>query len=214
MQEYEARGDPDASCTPTKRDLRAQVQAESIRDAVARSHFHQYTAGESAGSFFSHSHDEDEPGHVHPPRQACPARGDGGYLEESGPTLGTELPPAVAANAARALETISRWPATPKHQLMRWRLRLFCGHLVERTAHIDHRTVHAAFMGGMRCAECGLDPATIVAARALGPAAPCPPPLSNPVPAERWRLEQRLAKARAEVERLEAELARAPAEDA
>jgi hypothetical protein len=51
---------------------------------------------------------------------------------------------------------------------MRWRLRLFCGHVVERHAHHTHTTVHAAFMGATACPECELDPATIVAADTLG----------------------------------------------
>lgn len=40
-------------------------------------------------------------------------------------------------------------------ELMVWRLRLYCGHTIERTAHRTHLTVHAAFSGSVRCTECG-----------------------------------------------------------
>lgn len=208
MDGYQSRGDPDAPFEPTKKETRTQEQAVALRESVRRSHFHQYTEGESAGSYFSHTHDDDEPGHEHPGRQAFPARADGGYFEESGPSLGTDLPAPVAAKVVRVLEKISQWPETPPHQLMRWRLRLYCGHVSERMAHIESRTVHAAFMGGVACPECGLDPATIVAARALGPAsqlreAPAPTPRTRQ---NRASLERKLARARAEVSRLEAEL--------
>jgi hypothetical protein len=93
---------------------------------------------------------------------------------------------------------------------MRWRLRLYCGHVVERTAHVDHRTIHAAFASGIVCPECGLDPATIVAGRALGAAASPPPPQAaagkSPKRARTGSLERRLARAMAEVAGLEAEL--------
>jgi len=208
---YEVRGDPDAPHVPSKADLRAQKQAEAIRDAVRRSHFHQLTAGESVGGYYSHSHDQDDPGHLHPTRRAFPARADGGYDEESGPSLGVHPPPPVAANLVRALEVIASWPPTPDHQLMRWRLRLFCGHVVERHAHVESKTVHAAFMGGFACPECGLDPATIVAALALGTVAPLPvaPPLLPPTPARMKMLHRQLAKARADVARLTEEIERA-----
>lgn len=56
---------------------------------------------------------------------------------------------------------------TPESDLVEWRLRLFCGHVILRNSHHTHTTVHAAFMGGIACPEGGLDPATIVAAQAL-----------------------------------------------
>jgi hypothetical protein len=45
---------------------------------------------------------------------------------------------------------------------------MYCGHIVERSAHASHRTLHAAFTGGAACPECGLDPATIVDGEAIG----------------------------------------------
>ncbi len=94
---------------------------------------------------------------------------------------------------------------TARHELMVWRLRLYCGHTVERTAHRTHMTVHSAFCGSVRCAECGCDPATVVDARAVGLAeAPAHP---EPVPAARKptraALERRIAELEAEVARLQ-----------
>jgi hypothetical protein len=80
--------------------------------------------------------------------------------------LAAKAPPMSDETRARVAALLSR--RTPKHELMRWRLRLFCGHVVTRTAHHGHTTVHGAFTGSTRCTECGLDPATIVAAEAIG----------------------------------------------
>lgn len=57
---------------------------------------------------------------------------------------------------------------TPPQQLMKWRLRLFCGHVAEETAHYTHKTLHGAFTGSTACPECGLDPATVVDGEAVG----------------------------------------------
>jgi hypothetical protein len=100
-QGHQATGDPDQPYEPSKRDIRRQREAEAIRESARRMHFHRNTAGESAGAYFSHSHDDDGPQHVHPPRQAFPLRADGGYREESGPSLGTETPEEVRTNVTR-----------------------------------------------------------------------------------------------------------------
>lgn len=52
-------------------------------------------------------------------------------------------------------------------QLMTWRLRLYCDHVVKRVAHNTPRSVRGAYTGALFCAECGLDPATIVDAEAI-----------------------------------------------
>lgn len=59
-------------------------------------------------------------------------------------------------------------PPTPPQQLMKWRLRLYCGHVVEGTAHYTHKTLHAAFTGHGSCPMCGLDPAIIVDGEPVG----------------------------------------------
>jgi hypothetical protein len=204
--EYEGLGDPDSPYVVTKQDTRRQRDAERIRESVRQSHFHQYPDGESAGGYYSHSHDGwDEPSHVHPGRQAFPGRSDGGYWEESGPSLGTTTPAPVAANIVRAWELLLRQEPTPPHLLMRWRLRLYCGHVVERTAHAEHPTVQRAFSAQASCPECGLDPATIVAARALGVVDSPPTPPSRKKPSIQT-LRRKHEKAEAEVARLKAQL--------
>jgi hypothetical protein len=92
---------------------------------------------------------------------------------------------------------------TPQHELMIWRLRLYCGHTVERTAHRSHKTVHSAFCGSVRCSECGCDPAIVIDALSVGLAAePAPPePAAAPRKPTRAALERR-------IEELEAQLAR------
>lgn len=165
---HETMDDPDDGQPPTKGEVRRQAEAERLRAATRRMHFHEVTAGESSGAFTSHTHEDDSPGHEHAGSRKFPGRSDGGYWEETGPSLGTATPRAVAANLERVLQQLRQRAPTPDHMLMRWRLRLFCGHVIERTAHRDYTTVSRAF-SLHTCPECELDPATIVAARPLGP---------------------------------------------
>lgn len=204
LDQYEAVGDPEDSVGPSKKDERRQGEAARLRAAARRMHFHEVTEGESAGSFMSHTHEADDIGHQHDGRQAFPARSDRGFWEETGPSLGADAPAPVAANLVRAARQIAGWPPTPDHMLMKWSVRLFCGHVVERTAHRDHKTVQRAFTLS-RCPECGLDPATIIAARPLGLISE-PPPTPNPSGQRRVRAERELKRARREVARLEQEL--------
>jgi hypothetical protein len=94
---------------------------------------------------------------------------------------------------------------TAPYELTVWRLRLYCGHTVERTAHRSHRIVQSAFSGSVRCVECGCDPATVVDARAVELAAV--PTHLEPVPAvrkpTRTALERRIEELEAEIERLQ-----------
>jgi hypothetical protein len=92
----------------------------------------------------------------------------------------------------------------PAHELMVWRLRLYCGHTVEHRAHRSHRTIHSAFTGAIKCTECGHDPSTVIDARAIGLAAPSPhapavPAVRKPT---RAALERRIEQLEAEVARL------------
>ena len=57
---------------------------------------------------------------------------------------------------------------TPDHELMTWRLRLYCGHVIEATANIDNKRFGSPGIGGHRCSECGLENQTTVASNALG----------------------------------------------
>ncbi|BAK33121.1 hypothetical protein MLP_01070 [Microlunatus phosphovorus NM-1] len=94
---------------------------------------------------------------------------------------------------------------------MRWRLRLYCGHVLERTSHYTHKTLHNAFTGATSCPECGLDPATIVGGEAIGleaepkaarvPAAPSAAAKRSGRPTKA-DLEARVGALEAEIERL------------
>lgn len=206
MKNHEAFGDPDAPYELTKRDERRQREAVGLRDAVHRMHFHAIVTGESAGCSTSHTHDGDEVGHLHAPARRYPARADGGFIEELGPSTGNVGPPIrreAAEMTARLLKT-----KTPDDQLMRWRLRLFCGHVVERTAHISHTDVTSAFGTSRACPECGLDPATIVAGKPLGPKAErvATKPSAEQRASRMSAVTKRLRRAEAEVERLRGEL--------
>lgn len=111
-------------------------------------------------------------------------------------------PPLSPAQVEDLGRLLNRAP-TPDHQLMRWRLRFFCGHVVEKRSHISHKAVHSAFMGSSSCAECGLDPATIIDAEPLGPVAQTPKPATAAAPRKPTR-----AQLEARVHELESELAR------
>ena len=94
-------------------------------------------------------------------------------------SLAREAPPLSTATAQRLATLLSQRPLP--RELVEWRLRLFCGHVIARTAHHTHTSVHSAFIGGIACPDCGLDPATIIAAEALhrlepDPAAPAASP--------------------------------------
>lgn len=86
-------------------------------------------------------------------------------LREHAARAATEAPPLSEDTLQRLAVLFSN--KTSRSDLVEWRLRLFCGHVIHRNSHHTHRTVHAAFMGGIACPQCGLDPATIVAAQAL-----------------------------------------------
>ena len=118
------------------------------------------------------------------------------------------MPPMSPAQRER-IGAILRRP-TPAYELMVWRLRLFCGHTVERRAHRSHKTVHAAFTGAVKCTECGRDPSTVIDARAIGLAAPSPhapavPAVRKPT---RAALERRIEELEAEVARLKGSASR------
>lgn len=123
-----------------------------------------------------------------------------------------EADPELRARRGAALERASdilRNSHQPDWQLMRWRVRLYCGHIAETRRHCTLRepTMHGS--SSMRCPECGKDPAVIVAYEPLGLLArsphgdvPCEPRPSKP---SRAQLERRVAELEAEVSRLKAE---------
>lgn len=62
---------------------------------------------------------------------------------ESIDRLLAEAPPSTEEAAERLAEILA--VPTPPRQLMRWRLRLYCGHVVEWSAFIEYRTHQEAF---------------------------------------------------------------------
>ena len=90
---------------------------------------------------------------------------------------------------------------------MRWRLRPYCGHIIERSAHYTHKTLHGAFTGLRSCPDCGLDSAIIIDGEAIGLVEQPPGPLQPAVPTPprkptRAQLEAKIAELEAEIERL------------
>ncbi|MGW2365996.1 hypothetical protein ACWCZ5_10500, partial [Streptomyces sp. NPDC001667] len=43
------------------------------------------------------------------------------------------------------------------HEIMRWRVRLYCGHIIETEAHYTYTDPLSAGSYGRRCSECGED---------------------------------------------------------
>jgi hypothetical protein len=109
----------------------------------------------------------------------------------------------------KALEMLRSFK-NPDHQIMRWRVRLYCGHIVETKRHcsIAVPTMHGS--SSMRCPDCEKDPAVIVAYEPLGLVAELPtgrtvspskPPGSR---LTRAQLEERVSALEAENQRLRA----------
>jgi hypothetical protein len=97
---------------------------------------------------------------------------------------------------------------THDHELMRWRVRLYCGHIVETRRHhtIDEPTRHGS--SSMRCPQCGIDPARIVAYEPLGLVA-SPPWVTapqRPIQPNRRSIEKRLSKIETEAKELRNQL--------
>jgi hypothetical protein len=90
---------------------------------------------------------------------------------------------------------------TPDWQIMRWRVRLYCGHIVETGRHceVDEPTRHGS--SSMRCPECGMEPDRIVAYEPLGMRAK--PPTATRAQPRRKPLTRRSIEKR--LEQIEAE---------
>lgn len=78
-----------------------------------------------------------------------------------------KLREARSKSVRRAWEIINSSP-TPDYQIMRWRVRLYCGHVVETTRHCEVVRPKAHGSSSMRCPDCGMGPAEIVAYEPLG----------------------------------------------
>jgi hypothetical protein len=58
--------------------------------------------------------------------------------------------------------------ADAARELMRWRVRLYCGHIVETRRHYTFAQPTEAASSSMRCPDCDSDPASIVAFEPVG----------------------------------------------
>ncbi|MFG2213064.1 hypothetical protein [Streptomyces sp. NPDC048638] len=108
--------------------------------------------------------------------------------------------------ADRALKSLLSYK-TPDHEIMRWRVRLYCGHIVETRRHRENSnpTLHGS--SSMRCPECGKEPSAIVAFEPLGLAGESPGaskvvPAPPPKRLTRAQLERRVAALEKENQRL------------
>lgn len=191
IAEYEKRGNLPAPFELTKQAEKAQRDAERIRDATRCEEptltWEQYVAGEPCPGC-SLPYRDDEPWESKGTMNFTEKERARYEAEEARYRLdhpecrshrhsvsgsltlhcGKCCPPPPMSPEQR--ETLGRLLSsrTPPQQLMKWRLRLYCGHVVERAAHYTHKSIHAAFTGGRSCPECGLDPAVIVDGEAVG----------------------------------------------
>lgn len=124
-------------------------------------------------------------------------------LREHAARMAAEAPPLSEETLRRVASLLSH--KTSESDQVEWGLRLFCRHVITRRSHHTHTTVHAAFMGGITCPECGLDPATIIAADVLRRLESEPPPKP-----QRTRDDQSIrrviARHEREIEKLRAQL--------
>ncbi|GHJ34629.1 hypothetical protein Sm713_02380 [Streptomyces sp. TS71-3] len=108
--------------------------------------------------------------------------------------------PARAECRRQAFEDVARLMQSFEkrdHEIMRWRVRLYCGHIIETEAHYTYSDPVSAGAYSERCPECGRDSLTIVAFEPLGlraePPAPAgPPPPAPPKKPTRAELERRV----------------------
>jgi hypothetical protein len=118
--------------------------------------------------------------------------------------------PVLAADRRAVVEKVLNMLhscKTPERDIMRWRVRLYCGHIVETRRHRENGkpTLHGS--SSEQCPECGKDPSGIVAFEPIGLAGkpPSPPkPAASPLAKRptRAELEQRVAALERENERL------------
>ena len=228
---YERRGDLDAAFELTKKHQRAQEESERIHNAVhcelPMLTWKAYQAGEPCPGCGRPYLDEEHwefrgTMHMTPEERARYDSEEDRYREAHGECHASRFGVAGSLTlhcgkccpspplSPERIEKIARLLGRPSepHELMQWRLRLFCGHIVEQWAHRSHKTIHAAFTRSVCCPECGLNPATIVDAEAIGlagapAAAPKPAPSPAPRKPSRAQLEARLKELEAEVERLQ-----------
>ncbi|MFE3644253.1 hypothetical protein ACFXOM_25175 [Streptomyces sp. NPDC059169] len=120
--------------------------------------------------------------------------------------------PAMAERRRQAFENVAKLMQSFKkadHEIMRWRVRLYCGHIIETEAHYTYTDPIDAGGSSKQCPECGGARQTIVAFEPIGlrgkppePTVPTPPP--PPKKPTRAELERRVKTLEKENERLRA----------
>ncbi|MFG2410614.1 hypothetical protein [Streptomyces goshikiensis] len=122
--------------------------------------------------------------------------------------------PEMAARRRQAFENAWKLMQSFKkadHEIMRWRVRLYCGHITETRRHREscNPTLHGS-SSSMDCPECGKESSVIVAFEPIGlvgePPAPVREALAAPPPPKRLtraELERRIAQLEKENERLQ-----------
>ncbi|MFJ8669737.1 hypothetical protein [Streptomyces sp. NPDC093600] len=120
--------------------------------------------------------------------------------------------PAMAERRRQAFENVAKLMQSFKkadHEIMRWRVRLYCGHIIETEAHYTYTDPIDAGGSRKKCPECGGAWQTIVAFEPIGlrgeppePTVPTPPP--PPKKPTRAELERRVETLEKENERLRA----------
>ncbi|MFF9457172.1 hypothetical protein [Streptomyces flaveolus] len=118
--------------------------------------------------------------------------------------------PVMAERRRQAFENVAKLMQsfkTEDYEIMRWRVRLYCGHIIETKAHYTYADPIDAGGYSKRCPECEKDDLTVVVFEPIGllgeppkPAAPQPPP--PPKEPTRAELERRVKALEEENERL------------
>jgi hypothetical protein len=229
LTEYAGTGDIDAPFEVTKQDERRQRQAEEIRDSVTCRtpplSWEEFAAGapcpgcgmpyvdaerwESKGTMYftpeereRYEAEESAYKQRHPSCRSPRHSISGSLTTHCGKCC---PPPPLSPKKRRELSDLLGSLKTRPEDLVRWSLRLFCGHTVEQTAHRSYTEASRAFSASLtKCSECGLDPAVVVDARAIGlvkepttPHVPSTPPAARPT---RAALEQRIRELEAELD--------------
>ncbi|GGZ85626.1 hypothetical protein GCM10010344_61340 [Streptomyces bluensis] len=74
-------------------------------------------------------------------------------------------PPLSAEAASKIRELLGPFPRRSPSDYMRWRVRLYCGHIQEVACLLSETRPSSE----ARCQECGKDPSVIVAFEPVGP---------------------------------------------
>ncbi|MFJ8933563.1 hypothetical protein ACIRLA_44075 [Streptomyces sp. NPDC102364] len=119
--------------------------------------------------------------------------------------------PARAERRRQAFEELAKLLESFKkqdHEIMRWRVRLYCGHIIETQAHCSYADPISAGAYTKPCPECGEERSTVVAYEPIGLlAGPPEPEPARPLPPKRptrAELERRVEALEKENERLRA----------